>query len=187
LAGDQDGNLYVAWREGGQGSLAYYALTAPDGRSALDSLSGGDVISVLLSGSIEALAGMMFFPLAGVWLIPAFLIMGLWHLRRGDADQVNLETVVVVLLSIAVAQMVKFAVLPLISSYVPFSAWLDIAPSWEEPLRRLAPLFTLAVGILVALLMRRRNPSALVFLFWVLAVDAALTLAIYGVSFLGVS
>ena len=187
LSVDDKGHLYLAWREGGQGSLAYYALTDPAGRSVLDNLSGGDIAGVLLNGGMEALAGMMFFPLAGVWLIPGFLLIGLWHLRRGDADQVNLETIVVVLLAIAVSQSVKFSILPLISSYVPFSAWVDVAPGWEEPLRFFAPIFTLGAGLVVALLMRRRNPSALVFLFWVLAVDAALTLAIYGVSFLGVS
>ena len=185
LAGDENGNLYMAWREGGQGSVAQYALTTPQGRSRLDRVSGGDIANVVLGTGIEMIVGVLFFPLAGLWILPGLIIFGLWHLWRGDDDQFRTETVIMLVLAITVSEAIKFAFLPLVSAFVPFAAWFDIAPQWEDPLRYLVPIITMGIGFLVALLMRRRNPSPLAFFFWFIAVDAVLTLGIYGVSFLG--
>lgn len=186
LTSDESGNLYMAWREGGRGSLAFYALTAPGGTEALDRMTGGDVATTALSGGMEVIAGMLFFPLACIWIFPGLMLIGFLHLRRGESELSQPLTIVVLLVSVLVSQIVKFIFLPTISFYVPFSAWLDIVPAWEDPLRILTPFLTLGIGLLVALLMRRRNPSALAFFFWWIAVDALLTLAIYGVNFLGV-
>lgn len=186
LAGDASGNLYMAWREGGRGSVAYYALTTAEGRSALDRLSGGDVVSTALSGGMEVVAGILFFPLACIWIVPGLALIGLLHLWRGDSEMRQPLTIAVLLLSVIVSQVVKLAFLPTISFYVPFSAWLDISPRWEDPLRLLVPFITMGIGLLAAILMRRRNDSALAFFFVFITVDAVLTLAVYGVNFLGV-
>ncbi len=186
LAADMTGNLHLAWREGGRGSQAYYAVTSAEGRQALDRMSGGDVASTALGGGIEVVAGMLFFPLACVWIFPGLLLIGLLHLYRGESELRDPLTLVVLLVSVVASQIVKFAFLPTISFYIPFSAWLDISPSWEEPLRYMVPIMTLGTGILAAFLLRKRYDSALAFFFIVIAVDALLTLAIYGVNFLGV-
>lgn len=185
LAVDSNGDLYLAWREGGLGSVAQYALTTPQGQEKLDRVSAGDIANLALGSGMEIIAGVLFFPLAGLWILPGFILFGLWHLWRGDDDQFRIETVIVLLLAIAVSEAIKFAFLPLVSAFVPFAAWFDIAPQWEDPLRYLVPILTMGIALLVALLMRRRNPSPLLFFFWFIAVDAVLTLAVYGVSFLG--
>ena len=183
---DAAGHLHVAWREGGQGSLAYYAVTTAEGRAELDRMQVNDVANVALSGGIEILAGVLFFPLACIWLVPGLFLIGLWHLWRGDSDLNNRGTIVVLVISIIVSQVMKFLFLPTITTYVPFSAWFDVSPTWELPLQLIMPVLTLSAGLLVAYLMRRRTPSGLAFFFWFTATDAILTLAIYGVTILGV-
>ncbi len=187
IAADGAGNLYMAWREGGRGSLAYFALTTPEGQSQLDRMSGSDFVTTALSGGMEAIAGMLFFPLACIWMIPGLALIGILHFWRGDSDMQRPLTIVVLLLSVILSQFVKLLFLPTISYYVPFSAWVDIAPRWEDPLRLFVPLITMGIGLMVAILMRRRNDSGLAFFFVFIAVDGLLTLAIYGVNFLGVT
>ena len=186
LAVGAAGSLYMAWREGARGSIAYYALTTAVGQVALDRMSGGDVATTALSGGMEVIAGMLFFPLACIWIFPGLLLIGGLHIWRGDSDMREPLTIILLVLAIIVAQVIKLAFLPTISFYVPFSAWLDVSPRWEDPLRLLVPFLTMGIGFLVALYMRKRNPSALAFFFWFIAVDALLTLAVYGVNFLGV-
>lgn len=186
LAADAEGNLYIAWREGGQGSLAYYALTTAEGRDELDQFQTNDLTNVALSGGIEAVTGILFFPLACIWLIPGMIVIGLWHLWRGDSDLNNAGTIIIVIIAIAASQFMKFLFMPTITTYVPFSAWLDVSPGWRQPLLFIVPLLTMLAGLLVAFLMHRRTPSGLAFFFWFTAADAVLTLAIYGVTILGV-
>ncbi len=185
IATDSEGNLYMAWREGG-GGVAYYAVTAVEGRDELDRFQANDVANVALSGGMEVLAGVLFFPLACIWLVPGLLLIGLWHLWRGDSDLNKKGTIVVLIISIFVSQLMKFLFLPTITTYVPFSAWFDVSTSWEQILLFTVPVIMMLIGLLVALLMHRRTPSGLAFFFWFTATDAILTLAIYGVTILGV-
>ncbi len=186
LASDAEGNLYIAWREGGQGTLAFFALTAPEGREKLDQFVANDVTSVAINGGIEAIAGALFFPLACIWLFPGFLIIGLWHVYYGDSEFRRKGTVVVLVIAIVVSQVMKFLFLPTITTYIPFSAWVDIGAQWQQPLSFIVPIFTAAAGLLFAWYMHRRTHSALAFFFWFTATDAILTLAIYGVNLMGV-
>jgi hypothetical protein len=50
----------------------------------------------------------------------------------------------------------------------------------------LVPVLTFLFSLLFAVLMHRRTRSGLAFFFWFMAADAILTLAIYGVTILGV-
>ena len=186
LSVDQDGNLYMAWREGGRGSVAYYALTEVEARNALSRMTGGDIASTAMSGGMEVIAGMLFFPLACVWIFPALLFIGLLHLWRGESELSQPLTIVAIVLAVIIAEIVKLAFLPTISSYVPFSAWLDIPQRWDSTLRVLVPAVTLLIGLLAAMFVYRRNKSGLLFAFVLIGVDALLTLAVYGVNFLGV-
>lgn len=186
LAVDGQGNLYAAWREGGQASVAFYGVTSPTGVAALDRFRAEDAANIALSGGIEALAGVLFFPLACIWLLPGLVLIGLWHLWRGDSNLHNKGTIIVLVISIIVSQFMKILFLPTITTYVPFSAWFDVSLRWEQILLFAVPMITMLVGLLVAYLMRRRTPSGLAFFFWFTATDAVLTLAIYGVTILGV-
>ena len=186
LATDDEGNLHIAWREGGTGNLAYYAVTTPEVRGDLDRMEGADIANVALNGGIEIITGILFFPLACIWLFPGFLIIGLWHFWRGESDMSEPSTIIVLIIAIVVSQVMKFLFLPTITTYVPFSAWLDVASNWEKTLRTIVPVFTMIVGLLVAWRMHRRTQSAVAFFFWFMAADGILTLAIYGVTILGV-
>jgi hypothetical protein len=186
LGTDEAGNLHIAWREGGHGSVAYYAVTKPEARADLDRMETSDIANVAFSSGIEVVTGILFFPLACIWLVPGLLLIGLWHFWRGESDLNNPATVVILIISILVSQVMKFLFLPTITTYIPFSAWFDVSPSWQQPLQIIVPIFTMSIGLLVAFLMRRRTPSGLAFFFWFTATDALLTLAIYGVTILGV-
>ncbi len=186
LGTDDEGNLHIAWREGGQGSLAYYAVTEPEARANLDRMGVNDVANVALNGGIEVVTGILFFPLACVWLFPGLFLIGIWHYWRGESDMDQPATIVVLVISIIVSLVMKFLFLPTITTYVPFSAWMDVSSRWETILRFLVPVITMAIGLLVAWRLHKRTPSAMAFFFWFIATDAVLTLAIYGVTFLGV-
>lgn len=186
LATDDNGDLYIAWREGGRGTLAYYAVTTAAGQAALNRMESEDIAAVALNGGIELIAGMLFFPLAIVWLIPGFLIIGVYTLWKGESTLKDPAAVVLLVISIGVSQMMKFLFLPTLLTYVPFSAWLDIPTTWDSALMISVPLLTAVSGFLVAWFMHKRTESALAFYFWFTATDALLTLAVYGVNFLGV-
>jgi hypothetical protein len=186
LATDDNGDLYMAWREGGRGTLAYYALTTEAGQAALNRMGANDVATVAMNGGIEVIAGILFFPLACLWFVPGLLIIGLYHFWKGESELKKPITVILVIISLAVSQVMKFLFLPTMITYVPFSAWLDIPKSWQNPMILIVPITTAVIGLLVATLMRKRTPSGLAFFFWFVATDAILTLAIYGVNFMGV-
>ncbi len=78
--------------------------------------------------------------------------------------------------------------MPTIRDYVPFSAWLPFIPSaFYLPLQAAVPL--LITGLALAVAWRytygRESPSPFFFLLIYVAVDAALTMAVYGVTFYG--
>jgi len=186
LATDDNGDLYMAWRDGGRGTLAYYALTTDFGQDALNRMEVNDFATVAMNGGIEVIAGMLFFPLACVWLVPGFLIIGLYHFWKGESDMKEPATIILLVISIAVSQAMKFMFLPTIMTYVPFSAWLDIPTGWHSAMIVIVPGLTTVIGLLFAWFMHKRTESGLAFFFWFTAIDAILTLAIYGVNFLGV-
>jgi hypothetical protein len=79
---------------------------------------------------------------------------------------------------------VKLGVLPGMVDYVPFSAWIPILSEWLIlPLRIGVPLLAAIFSLLVAwyLLKRRAESSIYAFLLIYAAVDAVLTLGVYGV------
>lgn len=186
LATDENGALYMAWRDGGRGTLAYYALTADSGQKTLNQMESNDIATVAMNGGVEVIAGVLFFPLTCVWLVPGLLIIGLYHFWKGESDLKEPTTIILLVISIAVSQLMKFLFLPTMTTYVPFSAWLDIPASWQDPMIIIIPVLTAVIGLIFAWFMHKRTESGLAFFFWFTAADAVLTLAIYGVNFLGV-
>jgi len=188
LVADQTGNLHLAWREGGGGRKLYYATTSPETRAEVDRLRGADIINALLAGSMESVVGILFFPLALGWLLPGVLLLGLWKLKRDEDSLTHPLSIIFLLLAIVLYQGTKILFLPTITSYTPFSAWLDISASWSWPLRVGTPLLIFGLGLLAAELLRRRKQEMSPIFYFVVAAgnDALLTLAVYGVNFLGV-
>lgn len=187
LAADAAGNFHLAWREGA-GNRLYYASTAPGVKGGLNRLEVGDLFSTLLGGGLEAVVGALFFPLALIWLVPGFALLGIWKLRRDDENVEERSSRVVLVIALIFYQTTKVLFLPSMLSYIPFSAWIDIPRGIEPILQIGVPVVIFLMGILVAELIRRRNDamSTLLYFFIVCAVDAILTLGVYGVNYLGV-
>lgn len=184
---DLDGNLHLAWLEG-SGRKIYYASTAPAIKGGLDRVGADDLANALLGGGMEAVTGILFFPFALIWFIPGGIILAIWKLRN-DSEMAS-EPSSRILLFVAILSYLgmKTLFLPSVISYVPFSAWIDVPEGLGNILRVAVPILMFAVGILVAELFRRRRPamSSLLYFFILCGVDALLTLAVYGVNYLGV-
>jgi len=188
LYADANHHLHLAWQMGAGGRNIYYASTTPTVISALDRLNSGDLINAILEGSMEGLVGMALLPVVGFgWMLPGLLIMGIYKLFRDQETLSDPLSWVLLVISILVYQLVKLATLPTIATYTPFSAWLDL-PEWlSTPLRVAVPLIIFVVAVYVANRVRQRHSqSSALFYVMITLTDAALTLAIYGVTFLGV-
>jgi hypothetical protein len=137
---------------------------------------------------MEGLVGMALLPVVGFgWILPGLLIMGIYKLIRDQETIKDPLSWVLLVISVTVYQLVKLGTLPTITTYTPFSAWLDI-PEWlSTPLRWAVPVIILLIAGYVANQVRKRHSQSSALFYVVLTLtDAALTLAIYGVTFLGV-
>jgi hypothetical protein len=184
---DAAGHLYLAWREGAGRANVYFATTAPQARAELDRISTDDVTNAFLVGAMDALVGVLFFPFAMIWILPGILLLGVWKLIK-DEDSVTIpHSLLLLVIAILLYQVTKLLFLPTIQTYTPFSAWLDLPRSWSTALRVIVPLLIFGVAWLAAEWVRRsRTASTLAYFFVVAAVDAILTLVVYGVNYLGV-
>jgi hypothetical protein len=77
----------------------------------------------------------------------------------------------------------KYATLGGVEFFVPFSPWIPhITEAWFLPLQIGVPVLILLVSLLLAwnYTYRRNSESALIFILIYIAIDAALTMALYG-------
>jgi hypothetical protein len=187
LQSDEAGQLYLAWREG-TGRQLYFASTEPGLRDALNQLGQADMFQVIVGGGLEAVTGVLFFPLSMIWFIPGGLLLVIYKLRKDDETVNDTASVVFLIIAILLYQTTKLLFLPSITSYVPFSAWLDVPRGIGLMLQIMVPLLSFGLGILVAEWVRRRRSgmSSLLYFFIACGVDAIITLMIYGVNLLGV-
>ena len=184
---DTGDHLHLAWRLGSTGSSVYYATTQPSAVAQLERLGGSDIINAIFQGGMEGLVGITFLPIIGFgWLLPGMVIMVLVKIFRDQDSLTELKYWIPLVLSILIFYVVKLATLPTISTYVPFSAWIDIPERFWVLLRYTVPVLILFCAILVADRVRRKkSSSAIMFYITFVLVDAVLTLGIYGVNFLG--
>lgn len=187
LQTDTTGNLYIAWREG-TGLQLYFASTEPALRDELNAYGSGDYLQLLVGGGLEAIIGVLFFPLSLIWFIPGALLLGIRKLRKDDETANDPSSPIFIAVAILLYQGTKILFLPSVTEYVPFSAWIDVPPGISTMLRIVVPLFSFALGIIIAEIIRRRRDgmSSLLYFFVACGVDAILTLLIYGVNLLGV-
>jgi hypothetical protein len=185
---DQSGNLYLIWREGTSGGRVFYATTTPGGKATLDTVDLNDFKGLLLTGGLEALTGILLFPFAFPWMAVGLFIMIIWRLARNDEDISLPLSKVFLVISLIVYQTSKLLIFPDIILYVPFSAWIDVTPRISGVLQFGLPVLFFAVGFLTAEWRRRRvssPPSTLSYYIIIVIVDTLLTLAVYGVVFMG--
>lgn len=182
------GNLYVVWREGVSGSDVYYSSTNPVAMAALDSVTLSDVSGAALEGGLEILVSVAFMPFVGFgWIVVGLIVVGGFKLIRDDDDLSNLTSWVPLVIGFVAYYAVKLATLPTMMSYVPFSAWIYVPSDIQVPLMIGVPITIFFIALLVAHLARRKyGDSATLFYLIASITDAILTLAIYGVNFLGV-
>jgi hypothetical protein len=185
---DQAGNLYLIWHEGAAGKNLFYSTTSPQGKAALDRFSFSDLPNLILSSSLEAVIGVLLFPFAFPWMFVGLAIMIIWRLVRNDEDLSLPLSRLLLVIAVISYQASKILFLPDVILYVPFSAWMDVPQQWGLVLRVGVPLLIFILGIAVAEWRRRQqdsSPSTLSYYFSIVIVDIVLTLAIYGVIFLG--
>jgi len=190
LQSDSLGRLYLAWREG-DGRKLYFATTDPTLRVELNQLGQEDAFQFVVGGGLEAITGVLFFPLALIWFVPGGVLLVIWKLKKDDETVDDPVSRVFLVVAILLYQATKLLFLPSIISYVPFSAWLDVPPGIGKMLQIMVPLLSFGLGILAAEWVRRRrrhrsDMSSLLYFFIACGVDALITLMIYGVNLLGV-
>ncbi len=184
IISDAQGYLYLTWMEkGAEGNLVYLATTAPDMVAAMNRLSAEDVGRLAAETLFGMLIGVAISPLAGfIWLMGALVGMLLTTpLRRGNN---RVGVIVSIFLSLAAFWLAKYIALPGVESYVPFSAWIPMIPDWlKVPLQIVVPVMILITALYVAwsYTFRRESESVLNFLLIYAAVDAVLSMAVYGV------
>jgi hypothetical protein len=189
LLSDEQNQLYLTWLESGaeSGYMVYFASTAPDIRKALGGLTGDDVAWLLGDTLFGLLAGAVLVPLAIIWVLASMVVLALTSpLRRTDDSLMHPGVLISLALAVAVYWVSKFAFMPGMSDYVPFSAWLPFLPSGIYlPLRVSVPLLIGAVALWVAwrYTYGRDRPGGFFFLGIYAAVDGLLTMAIYGTVF----
>jgi hypothetical protein len=193
ILSDDSHNLYVTWlqKSAQPGFQVYFTSTAPHIKSALNRLTGGDAGRLALETLFGMLIGALLSPLAGaIWILaPVAVILITAPIRRDNENQViSIGTVISLGAALAVYWMVKLGSLPDARTYVPFSAWIPIiSDSLGMVLRILVPILIGAIAIAISwrFTFQRNLKSALYFLVIYTAVDALLSMAIYGVLFYG--
>jgi hypothetical protein len=151
-------------------------------------LSTGDFVNAVLEGGMESLVSLAFMPFLGFgWLLPGLVVIGIWKLIKDEESVTQPSSWPVLIIAIIIYYSVKTITLPTIATYVPFSAWIYIPADWELALRIGVPLTIFAISLFVAFKVSVKYSDSAVLFYVVLALtDALLTLAIYGVNFLGV-
>jgi hypothetical protein len=156
--------------------------------SSLDRLDAGDFASAILEGGMESLVSIAFMPFIGFgWILPGFVVLGIWKLFKHQEYVTEASSWPWLIIALLLFQLMKFVTLPTLTTYVPFSAWIDI-PEWLwTPLKYGVPVVIFLISLYVANKVRLRySDSTLAFYLGMTITDALLTLAIYGVNFLGV-
>ena len=188
LSVDNSGNLFLVWQEGAGKQDVYYATTEPGAVAVLDGLSKGDFVNAVLEGGLESLVSLAFMPFLGFgWMLPGLIVIGIWKLLKDEESVSQPSSWPVLIVAVIIYYSIKIITLPTIATYVPFSAWIYISADWELALRIGVPLTILGISLYVAHKVSVKYSDSAVLFYVVLALtDALLTLAIYGVNFLGV-
>jgi|APSaa5957512622_1039677.scaffolds.fasta_scaffold01114_8 hypothetical protein len=188
LAADVEGDFHLIWQEGFTKEDVYYTTTDAETRAILDRPTLRDASTLILAGGMESLAGILLFPLAFPWIFPGLVIVVAWRMIKNDENISFRSSQILLIISILLYQGSKILVFPTVVSYIPFSAWVDISAIWATPLQFATPILVLGIAIALSEYLRRRSkeiPSTLRYYFIIVLVDMILTLAIYGVNFLG--
>jgi hypothetical protein len=191
IVSDADGNLFASWLESGDVSRfdVYLASTSDELKAAFNPLTVNDVTDLTASTLFGLLTGILLAPVAAVlFLVLPMLVIGLTSIfRRGDQTIRSPGTIISFILAIAIFQVAKFAALPGMTDYVPFSAWLPLPEFLKAPLQIIVPVVIMIGAIFSAwhFTYRQKTDSPLYFMILYVAVDTLFTMSVYGVLFYG--
>lgn len=188
---DDQGFLYFSWLEkiGESGRAVYLTSTSPDIRNSIRSLTLEDVRSLSVEILFGMLMGVLMTPFAVIWVIAPIIVLGLtYKIRREHEGLTGLGTMVSIILALLAYWLSKVIILPTMWDYVPFSGWVPFIPEvLKTSLQIVVPLAIAVIGFVIAwnYTYRRERNSAVFFTLLYVAVDAVLTMAIYGAIILG--
>jgi len=188
LAGDADGNLYMAWLERSIGNEIYFATTNPQAADTLNQTNMSELTVTILGIFVEAVTGLLLLPFMlfaiGLAYIAVFItswVASLIRLGRWK-DPIGFVSGAVVL------WVVKLSFLPFFSSFVPFAVWLpEIPASMLMAYKAFWPLFIVSASLFFShRIIKRREISSLTTWFGLYAIiDVTLTALIYGAMLQG--
>lgn len=187
----RDGALHLMWLERAEqeGQVVYYSSTDPRVVTSLQGMTSDDLARLTADTLFAMLSGMLFFPLALLWLIlPVVVILASSFLRREGESLMRRGTLISMTAAVAIYWFVKLLVIPGLFATTPFSAWHPVIPTWLAiGLRFIIPVSVSALGLLAAwqFTYRRGRHSPLFFILLFGLFDGALSMAIYAESLIG--
>lgn len=188
LERDQANNLHLFWQEGATGGKLFYATIDPARREIIDAVNRNDIANGALNGMMDMLIGIMFFPAAMAWLLPGVLILLIYQWNRDYAILDHWQPIGITVVAFITYLFAKMVTLPAIFSYAPLTAWFDISAWLATFLQYGTPFLSALIALVIAESRRRRNDTMAPLNYFLVAAsaDAVITLALYGVNFMGV-
>lgn len=187
LSSDSPGYLYMTWLEKGDlpGWAVYFASTAPGFVQGFGGTSVDDIARTSIEVSFGLAIGALLIPVAIAWVLTSSLVLQ-FAIRISEwiSPESTWGRSIAVILALATLWVSKLGILPGITSYVPFSAWIPFLPSsLSLPLRIATPLIILGLAIAGALWFTRKYERKPIFEFFFAycIIDGILTMAVYGV------
>lgn len=183
-----NGEVYLTWHEksGEQGFPVYFATTNQDMQSIFKELQTEDYLSLAKETIFGILSGFVLFPFAAaiMGVAPILWVAISGKLRTGSNPVVvKIMTVTTLLIGVGLFWGTKLALLPQLMDVIPFSFWIPGIPDGTGLLLKyLVPVIILLVSLYFSwsLTYKDRSQSAIYFILIYIAIDAAITMSIYG-------
>ena len=193
VVNDRNGYVSLTWLEKQSSNLyaVYFASTSPQLSGKFNTVSFGETLNIVYTVLFGMLIGALLAPIAAaVWMLAPLAVLALFSfIRRILPNRINnFVSLAGLVAGVGVIWFIKLAILPLMMTYVPFSAWIPNIPELVGTiLKILVPLLTLALSVFVAwhFTYRHGNNSSLYFILIYVAVDALITTSIYAVLIYG--
>jgi hypothetical protein len=184
---DDRNYLHLSWLEKGAfpGWSIYYTSTSPRSVHGFSGLSVDDISRVSIEILFGLAIGALLIPIAIAWVLPSGFAL-LVSLRAAERlfPHGDWAKIAVLSLSILILWVAKFGILPGISSYVPFSAWIPFLPTKLAPIIRIAiPILIFGSSLFGAWRFTRSSEEKPVVQFFLIycIIDGVLSMAVYGV------
>ncbi|HSG68265.1 MAG TPA: hypothetical protein VK994_06125, partial [Bacteroidales bacterium] len=146
---DQDGYVSLTWleKESSSQHSVYFASTQPQMIDRFHTVSYNETLTIIYTVLFGMLIGALLAPIAaGVWLLAPVFVLGLFSFvsRMFPPKLKGFLSTVGVAVAVMTVWYIKLAIFPLMTEYVPFSAWVPNIPMILGNILRVAvPLLTL--------------------------------------------